>query len=954
MAKSSMLRNGRLPRDTLPLRYEVLLAPDLNRSKLSGSVQIDAVCVKETAEVVFHSDPMLVWDRVAVSSSNDCANFFETGIERSAEDQAVRLSLPRKLKPEERFRVAVDFSGQFSEKLVGFYRATYAEDGNAKHLGVTHLWPTEARRMFPCYDEPDMKAEFLIKVQRLASMTALSNMPVKATRPCDDGCLLESKEEVVEDEFEVTPKMSTYLLAVTVSEFQSVTATTDNQTLVRVWMPPSLKRQAKLAIDIAPVVLKFYEKLFDIRYPLPKMDLFVAPDLAYGAMENWGLITYRAQSLLFDPAVSTAKDQVQLASTVSHEIAHQWFGNLVTPSWWTDLWLNEGFASYMEVIPIQEILTKWNVGESCYSEMLRGVLVTDSLMASHSISKTGVTTTNEIMELFDDISYRKGSSLIRMLVAVLGRDAFLRALSGYLAAFAYGNASQDDLWTHLSKADSSRLPKNALLKDIMDSWTLQTGDFLPFALSISSVLIKEYRLCLGYPVVTVARKDSGDGHELHVSQKRFFLYPLGAPEKDRDSVSSWWVPLNFASGTRNNSTRDWKDARADAWLEPNSEYKSSQKFGVNEWIVVNVGHTGFYRVNYDDLNWKLLAEQLKENAEVIDPVNRAQILDDAFMLARAGYLEYDLAVDLMDYLPAETSYMPWSAALKSANFFIDMLDDGEEEHAGDLNLLKNYLKKTLTPALDSMEENRNGQTCCNETSGQYENVTSIWLETLLAKWGCDLGHEKSVKFARDEFSRWMTSYDPENPDKPIIDPNMKEMVYCCGINLGGKAEWDFAAKHLSRTSVATERDLILSALACTQNVSLLSEYAELVIKGGTGTDSNPLIPKADSMTALLNIAARSNVGGNLMLDLVTDEWPRVQSLFGTGRLNVGRLFVQVAKGLSSTQKIEKIKKFSETNKSALHGANLLMQTAEEFILSNIRWQTGLRAKFMKALSRKFR
>jgi aminopeptidase N len=399
-----------------------------------------------------------------------------------------------------------------------------------------------------------------------------------------------------------------------------------------------------------------------------------------------------------------------------------------------------GFLQYCIFLGLQVLFPDWNVGEILYSEKLRGVLVTDSLKASHPISKLDVETTDEIIELFDDISYRKGSSLIRMIVSFMGgRQVFFKALSRYLKAFAYGNAAQDDLWHYLSSDNAGILPKNVTLKEIMDSWTLQTG----------------------YPVVSVSKGSSG----VQFTQKRFLL-----ASEDDCGKPSWWVPISYVVGSaKNGKIPDWTVTLPKGWLSP-TNFLTLPPVKEDEWVVVNVGHAGYYRVNYEEENWRKLAAQLRANHSAIDVVNRAQIIDDVLSLAQAGLVTYSTVLDVLSYLPNERDYLPLAAASSHFRFMLDMTSDDER--------VAKYVLNLITPALDQIVFNGGEETVDKETKA-YKNLERIWYNGLLLKWGSKLGHAKTREEARRHFNKWMETYDPENPDAPSdIRPDSKEAVKC--------------------------------------------------------------------------------------------------------------------------------------------------------------------------------
>ncbi|KAJ8311696.1 hypothetical protein KUTeg_011051, partial [Tegillarca granosa] len=386
--------------------------------------------------------------------------------------------------------MVIKFEAKLVKKLSGFYLSSYtSQTGEVRYLGTTQMEPTGAREAFPCFDEPAMKAEFSLTIVREKKYITLFNTRLKSSARYDKGV------DLMVDSFESSVKMSTYLVAFIVApNYSYLNSTTKGN--VRVYAPDELIDRAKFALQAAVTVLDYYDKLYAIKYPLPKQDLIAIPDFSAGAMENWGLITYRMTSILYDPVSSSSSDQQWVATVVAHELAHQWFGDLVTLKWWNDLWLNEGFASFMEYLGTDQVAKaigkKWQMNDQFIKSDLQRAMFFDSLKSSHPI-EVQVKNPDEINDLFDDISYSKGSSIIRMLRDVMGVERFNSGITAYLKKYKYGNTVTKDLWNSLSQGTSIDV---AL---IMDTWTKQ----------------------MGYPVINVKRS----GNTITLTQERYLLYP---------------------------------------------------------------------------------------------------------------------------------------------------------------------------------------------------------------------------------------------------------------------------------------------------------------------------------------------------------------------------------------------------------------------------------------------
>ena len=413
-----------------------------------------------------------------------------------------------KILPAGKIKLTLVFKGILNDKMRVFYRSCYSVDGKECVMATTQFEATDARRAFPCFDEPAQKAVFRVSLVVPKGKTAISNtLPVSAREH-------EAGFDVIE--FSPTPRMSTYLLAFIVGDFEYLEKKSRGGRLVRVFTVPGKKHQAKFALDCAEKILKFYEKYFDIKYPLPALDMIAIPDFSSGAMENWGAVTYRESALLVDVDHSSVGNKQWVALVVAHELAHQWFGNLVTMEWWTHLWLNEGFASYIEYLAIDKLFPSWDIWTQFSTDDTGRALRLDALQTTHPI-EVEVHHPDEIGEIFDEVSYSKGASLIRMLAEYLGEKNFRDGLRHYLKKHSYQNTSTLHLWQAFEKVSGRPVSK------MMHNWTSKPG----------------------YPVV----KAKIVNNKLSLSQERFFASPL-SKKKVKDKTK-WQIPFNVKNNKVN-------------------------------------------------------------------------------------------------------------------------------------------------------------------------------------------------------------------------------------------------------------------------------------------------------------------------------------------------------------------------------------------------------------------
>ncbi|TMS03121.1 Endoplasmic reticulum aminopeptidase 2 [Larimichthys crocea] len=461
--------------------------PNLTSLSFTGSVQIEIDVQNNTNWIVLHSKGLDITKATILNQDLGLLSDQVLPVLHNPSHEQIGIFSPWVLSRGQKYFLYIEFGAKLAEGFSGFYKSTYrTSTGETRTLASTHFEPTSARMAFPCFDEPSFKANFSIRVRRSSEYIALSNMPVVKTVEVNDG--------ILEDRFDTSVKMSTYLVAFVICDFKSVTATTSSGVQVSIYAAPEKWQQTHYALEVAVKMLDFYEEYFNIRYPLPKQDLIAIPDFQSGAMENWGLTTYRETSLLFDPLTSSISDKLWVTLVIGHELAHQWFGNLVTMEWWNDIWLNEGFARYMEYISVQATYPDLKV-EEYLLDMCFAAVGYDSFNSSRPISSPAENPT-QIKQMFDTVSYDKGACILHMLRHFLTEDVFQSGLVRYLHKYSYRNAHNQDLWDSLANTcseedftsgkycySSSQASKNAYLfagehlnlTAMMHTWTLQKG-----------------------------------------------------------------------------------------------------------------------------------------------------------------------------------------------------------------------------------------------------------------------------------------------------------------------------------------------------------------------------------------------------------------------------------------------------------------------------------------------
>ncbi|MBS3055122.1 MAG: M1 family metallopeptidase [Candidatus Aenigmarchaeota archaeon] len=605
----------------VPTNYQIEFDIDLENSKFYGKEKI-TVNVRQSTDVIkLNSDDLVINDCKVFAKEQSLKPVFTT----DEKNEELVLKLPKKVSG--KVELTISFRGDLKDQLVGLYRSQYQTPVGKKYLVTTQFEPTDARKAFPCWDNPGDKATFDISVIFDRTLSTISN-----TEILEEKELPRNKKQV---RFALTPVMSTYLVYLGVGEFEFLEDKLGSVQL-RIATTPGKMKQGKLAMEFLKKFLRFYENYFGIKYPLKKLDMIALPDFASGAMENWGAITFRETALLYDPEKSTAATKQRIAEVVSHELAHQWFGNLVTMKWWNDLWLNESFATFMGNKTVAHFYPEWDMENQFLNSYEEG-LELDSLKSSHPI-EVEVKTPSEINEIFDEISYEKGGSILKMLENFLGEDYFRNGLRNYLRMHRYANADTDDFWSSFEKA--SKKP----VKKMMNGWIKQTG----------------------YPLIEAKAKDS----KLILTQKRFLL-------QRKSDDSSWLVPISIKV-----------DGRTIKHLL--SKKEESMKFNFSNWFKLNYGQNGFFRVRYEDENLQKLKDLVSKKK--LDVKDRRGIHNDLAALSMAGHVSLKDYFDFLDAYEDEEDYIVESDILGKL-YYIFLLTSDEKSW----NKVTDHNKKFLAP-----------------------------------------------------------------------------------------------------------------------------------------------------------------------------------------------------------------------------------------------------------------
>ena len=602
----------RLPTSVIPHRYELKLTPDLTAFTFTGDETIAIEVRVATAEIVLNALELEIGEAVAEGAGQKSVRAAK--IEPEPARERAHLHFPQALAPGA-WTLKITYRGILNDKLHGFYRSQYTDPAGKTHtVATTQFEATDARRAFPCWDEPALKAVYKVTLVVDEHLAAYSNAGIASTQPLGGG-----KKAVV---FKDTIKMSTYLLAFIVGEFEA-TSPVDAGTPLRVVHVPGKRALTPWAEQIGAFSLKFFADYYGIPYPGDKLDLIAIPDFAAGAMENLGAITFRETALLADDKTASRAELERVADVVSHENAHMWFGDLVTMKWWNGIWLNEAFATFMEMLAVDAWKPAWRRWDS-FGVSRSAAMAIDALKSTRSIEYT-VLSPEDCRSMFDILTYEKGASVLRMLEQYLGAEEFRKGIALYLKKHQYDNTETGDLWDALQ--ESSRQP----VRSMMDTWIFQQG----------------------FPVVSV--ETAADGRALKFTQRRFFYLPPEEPV-----AQLWHVPIIVRVKTdRGVATHRLLLTNESATLELP---------GKVEWALVNENGSGFFRVRYA----AGLLQALTRNLGELKPIERFGLVSDTWAATVAGLTPLSEFVAMARLFRDETDLNVWRALL-GAFGYLDMI-----------------------------------------------------------------------------------------------------------------------------------------------------------------------------------------------------------------------------------------------------------------------------------------
>ncbi|KAL6114743.1 erap1 [Pungitius sinensis] len=871
----------RLPKAVHPLHYDLSLHPNLTTLDFSGVVRIQLDVREDTGAIVLHAKEMQVSSAWLLAPGG--ARPLRV-LEYPRFHQLALLS-DAVLTRGRRYEVQLEFAANLSDSFHGFYRSSYrTSTGEVRVLASTQFEATYARAAFPCFDEPAFKANFTIQIVREPRHITISNMPKIKTVLLPGGLL--------EDHFDTSVKMSTYLVAYVVSDFLSVSKTTRHGVKISVYAVPEKIDQTAFALDAAVRLLDFYDDYFDIPYPLPKQDLAAIPDFQSGAMENWGLTTYRETGLLFDPDKSSASDRLGLAKVIAHELAHQWFGNLVTMEWWNDLWLNEGFAKFMEYISLRVTYPELQVDDIFLGKCFEAMEV-DSLSSSHPVS-TDVENPTQIQEMFDDVSYDKGACILNMLRDFLTPEAFEVGIIRYLKRYSYQNTVNSHLWESLSNiCDSDDLDEGRMKhKEFCSERDLQSGASKWYSgdeLDVRAIM-DTWTLQEGFPLVTVEVR----GREVRLSQERY----LKTDDRSLTEGFLWQIPLTYMTSASSTIHRFLLKTKTDVLHLPQEA----------DWVKFNVDMSGFYMVHYAGDGWSSLTRLLRHNHTALSSNDRASLIHNVFQLVSTGDVGLDTALELSLYLSRETEIMAVTQGFQELVPLYKLME--KRDMAALENRMKDYIVDLFRGLIDRQEWTDSG------------SVSERVLRSYLLLFGTVRNYAPCVAKATELFNRWR---DSEGAMSLPVDVTMAVFV----IGARTPEGWDFLFEEYRRSMQMSLKSRLKSAMSVSHLQDKLKWMMEQSLHGE--------VMKTQDLPGVVISVSKNPRGYKLAWDFLRANWHTLIKKFELGSSTISHMVIEVTNQYSTREMLDEVRSFfgslTEESGSKMRCIRQTYETIEE----NIRW-----------------
>ncbi|KAM3967324.1 aminopeptidase N [Aphomia sociella] len=826
----------RLPTSTKPSHYELTLDPYFDDAPtieqqftFNGDVVITLQATEaNVSEIVLHCRDMTISGASVVKeteTSTESTDILASDVENLVCDPVysfLRLNLAEPLELGVNYKATLSFIGRVQDSMSGFYRSFYTDSTTRRWMGTTQFQPGNARLAFPCYDEPGFKAHFDITIIRSALFKpTISNMPILSTNN-------SYAEDRVAETFYTTPYTSTYLLAIIVSHYERIASNEDEERPFHIYARDNARNTGNWSLEIGLSLLDAMEEFTNISYyeMAPNLDMKQAaiPDFSAGAMENWGLLTYREALILYDPRNSNHFYKQRVANIVSHEITHMWFGNLVTCAWWDNLWLNEGFARHYQYYLTGAVRPDLGYETRFIVEQFQQAMFSDSVDSAHPLTDPSVNSPSTVSNHFSTITYAKGACIIRMTQHLMGDEVFKSGLQLYLKRRQFDVAEPHHLFEALdevaAEAGSLEAYNGITIDEYFKTWSEKAG------FPLLTVVVDQLT---GRMVVTQARWERETGTS--------------------SQPGLWHIPITWTRGLQ----PDFENLTPSQIITAQTTVIQRGTSGL-EWVIFNKQESGFYRVNYDNNNWALLTLALRSDERtVIHEYNRAMIVDDLFALSRAGVMTYDRAWNIMSFLEMEDQYSPWIAAISGFNFVIRRLA-GDPDNLAKLYEMIDQLSDAVVRRLGYQELD----------NGSYmDDLLRMYVMRFL----CNTGQEGCVNAGKTNFAAWRSG--------EFIPANMRPWVYCTGLREGNAEDFDYFWNRYLTEDLASEKAVMLETAGCTTDQASLEKFLTAIV-----TDSDD-IRAQDYSTAYSSAVTGNEINTLRVFNWLKENHGALNATFGS-------------------------------------------------------------------------
>jgi puromycin-sensitive aminopeptidase len=784
----------RLPRTVVPTKYEIVLEPDLVNFTFKGDEAVDITVAQPTDQILLNAVDLRIEE---AKVKNARGQQLEAVVSFDASNERVQFKFKEKLASGS-WKLHIKFKGEINDRLHGFYRSSYQNsEGITRVIATTQFEATDARRAFPCWDEPDFKAVFKVKLIIDEHLRAISNTKIRRE-------ILHPEKHKKEILFEQTIKMSSYLVAFIIGEFEATRPVNVANTPVQIWAVPGKLSLTKFSLGVAEKCLAFFNRYYGLKYAGDKLDLIAIPDFAYGGMENLGCITFRENALLVDEKSASHAELEHVADVVAHEIAHMWFGDLATMKWWNGLWLNEAFATFMEMLAVDALKPEWRRWES-FGLSRSYAFFTDGLRSTRAIEYP-VHRPEEAQAMFDAaLTYAKGGAVLRMLEQYLGPEGFRRGVNLYLAKYKYSNAETSDLWDAIE--ESSKQP----VREMMDSWIFQEG----------------------HPLISAELDKSGRKLKLH--QQRFLYEAIGVEEKKSARDTLFHVPVLVRAKCGEESV-----VKKALLTTKSCEISFDEKV---DYVVVNEGGHGFYRVRYSA---DLLSRLMQKKEKFLSATERFNLINDLWANVLAGLQPLNEYVSLIKCFTDEEDKNVWSVITSSLLYM--------EKVTGRSEGLKKLTGEVCRPAFDKLTWH----------AKKNESELTKQLRGLLAQILGTVGDDAKIQ----EEAR--TYYKKFKAHKSSVAPDLVPAIVSILAQTGDRARYEEFEAEYQKASNPQERERYMFGLAAFPSAELVKKTLAKTLNGEVRSQDAPGVLRA----ALTNVVAR-----DASWQFLQENWAEIMRVF---------------------------------------------------------------------------